>query len=156
MPKVPIALCKLQGVNVKLLIANARGQGPIAKCKSQIWQVRLPSAKGKVQIARGQGPGISHKRGQHQSKTYPLHKNQGFDSKGFRVPIMKCHGSGANFHWPMPGGQGPEANCKLPIAIANGQEPRANCKRPKARDFTQDTQKSSKTIQNSEQNQGFR
>ena len=123
MPKVPIALCKLQGVNVKLLIANARGQGPIAKCKSQIWQVRLPSAKGKVQIARGQGPGISHKRGQHQSKTYPLQKNQGFDNKGFefqswsamvlvQISIGQCQGAK---------GQRPIANYKLRLQIAKSQ-----------------------------------
>ena len=155
MPKVPIALCKLQGVNVKLLIANARGQGPIAKCKSQIWQVRLRSAKGKVQIARGQGPGISHKMGQHQSKTYPLQKNQGFDSKGFefqswivmvlvQISIGQCQGAK---------GQRPIANYQL--RGARGQRPKAHCKGPGARDFREDTQKSGKTISNSEQNQGF-
>ena len=56
-----------------------------------------------LQIARGQCQ-ISHKRGQHQSKTYPLQKNQGFDSKGFefqswlamvlvQISIGQCQGA---------------------------------------------------------------
>ena len=64
MQKVPIAICKLPGVNVK----------------------------------------FHNKRGQHQSKTYPLQKNQGFDSKGFefqswiamvlvQISIGQCQGA---------------------------------------------------------------
>ena len=61
------------------------------------------SSHRRLQIARGQYQ-ISHKRGQHQSKTYPLQKNQGFDSKGFefqswiamvlvQISIGQCQGA---------------------------------------------------------------
>ena len=117
--------CPLQSARGQCQIANCKCQGPRANSQVQIanWQVRLPSAKGKLQIARGQGPGISHKRGQHQSKTYPLQKNQGFDSKGFefqswiamvlvQISIGQCQGAK---------GQRPIANYQLRLQMAKGQ-----------------------------------
>ena len=153
MPKVPIALCKLQGVNVELLMANARGQGPIAKC-----QLQCAIAKCQGQIANCKGPRARNftQEGPTPIKNIPtLEKNQGFDSKGFefqswiamvlvQISIGQCQGAK---------GQRPIANYQL--RGARGQRPKAHCKGPGARDFREDTQKSCKTISNSEQNQGF-
>ena len=123
MPKVPIALCKLQGVNVKLLIANARGQGPIAKCKLQIdrCDCQVPRANCKLQGAKGKE---FHTRGANINQKHThFRKNQGFDSKGFefqswtamvlvQISIGQCQGAK---------GQRPIANYQLRLQMAKGQ-----------------------------------
>ena len=128
MPKIPIALCKLQGVNVELLMANARGQGPIAKCKLQ-----CAIAKCQGQIANCKGP---RARNFTQEGPTPI-KNIPTLEK-IKASIVRVSSSNHELRWfwckfPLANARGPRArgqlqitNCEVPGAkgqrhIARGQ-----------------------------------
>ena len=110
-----------QWVNVKLPMANARGQGPIAKC-----QLQCAIAKCQGQIANCKGPRARNftQEGPTPIKNIPtLEKNQGFDSKGFefqswiamvlvQISIGQCQGAK---------GQRPIAENQLRLHMAHCQ-----------------------------------
>ena len=125
MPKVPIALCKLQGVNVKLLMANARGQGPIAKCKFQIARCdcQVPRANCKLQGVKGKE---FHTRGANTNQK-PSHFRKTkasivrVSSSNHELPWFWCKFPMANARGPRARGQLQITNCDCKLRIAKGK-----------------------------------
>ena len=125
MPKVPIALCKLQGVNVKLLMANARGQGPIAKCKLQIARCdcQVPRANCKLQGVRGQefhtrGANINQKHTHFRKTKASIVR---VSSSNHELPWSWCKFPLANARGPRARGQLQITNCDCKWPIAKGK-----------------------------------
>ena len=128
MPKVPIALCKLQGVNVKLLMANARGQGPIAKCKFQIdrCDCQVPRAN-----CNGSGAWNFTQEGPTSIKNIPT-------SEKTKASIIRVSSSNHEVPWfwckfPLANARGPRARGQLQITNCDCKWPRAKGKLQEAK-----------------------
>ena len=125
MLKVPIALCKLQGVNVKLLMANARGTGPIAKCKSQIdsCDFEVPRANCKLQGVRGQefhtrGANINQKHTHFRKSKASIVR---VSSSKHELQLFWCKFPMANARGPRARGQLQITNWDCKLRIAKGK-----------------------------------